>query len=281
MMRHQSPREEEPTLDGAWDCHFHVFDDPDAARARGVELNTTQRGTVQDVLDVFDSQGITRGLAVGAAPYETDNGVLVDSLAMSQGRLKGIAVVDPRLSEAEFAELIQAGVVGTRMNLMTWGMRQLTEPGVDRLFAMMREAGWFLDLHVARDNLLPAVDLLRAAGVRLLFDHFGRPDPQLGIDQPGFAAMLDFGRHTDAAVKLSGPYRCSQAAPQCIDVDPFVEAVIDAFGLERCVWGSDWPFTNAPSQVDYAVQLACLSRWLPDERDRHQVLNVNPSRLFL
>jgi predicted TIM-barrel fold metal-dependent hydrolase len=262
---------------GLWDCHFHVFDDPGRT---GVELNPTQRGTVAELLEVLDMHGIERGLVVGAAPYGTDNTVLLDALAASTGRLRGIGVIDPAISDRDFARLAEAGVIGTRMNLMTWGIRQLVEPGSDRLLGRLREAGWFLQLHVATDDLLPAMPILERSGVRLMFDHFGRPDPRRGVDQPGFAAMLELGRSTDAVVKLSGPYRCSHAGAPYDDVEPFVAEVLDAFTLDRCVWGSDWPFTNPPAPVEYAAQLAWIRRVLADPADRLRVLRLNPLRLF-
>ena len=267
-------------LAGLWDCHFHVFDDPAGAAQRGVELNPTQKGTVQELLDVLDSHGVERGLAVGAAPYGTDNTVLVEALAAAGGRLRGIAVVDPAISDRDFARLVEAGVVGTRMNLMTWGVGQLVEPGADRLLHRLREAGWFLQLHVAKDDLLPAIPILERSGVRLMFDHVGRPDPRRGPDQPGFAAMLELGRSTDAVLKLSGPYRWSHTGSPYDDVEPFVAAAIEAFTLDRCVWGSDWPFTNPPAPMEYEQQLSWIRRILPDPADQLRVLRQNPVRLF-
>jgi predicted TIM-barrel fold metal-dependent hydrolase len=35
------------------------------------------------------------------------------------------------------------------------------------------------------------------------------------------------------------------------DVDTFIAAAIDAFTLEHCVWGSDWPFVRVNERVDY------------------------------
>jgi predicted TIM-barrel fold metal-dependent hydrolase len=267
-------------MDPRWDCHFHVFDPPAADARRGIDRNPSQSGTAAELLTVLDSHGIARGLAVGAGPYGTDNTVLVSALAASAGRLRGIGVLDPAISDRDFARLADAGVIGTRMNVMTWGIRQLVEPGADRLLARLREAGWFLQLHVAADDVLPAVSILERSGVRLMFDHFGRPDPRRGLDQPGFAAMLEFGRSTDAVVKLSAPYRCSLAGAPYDDIGPFVAAAIEAFTLDRCVWGSDWPFTNPPGPVEYGEQLSWINRILPDSADRQRVLALNPAHLF-
>jgi len=120
----------------------------------------------------------------------------------------------------------------------------------------------------------------RLGRARIMVDHFGRPDLRRGLAQPGFATLLEFGRSGNAVVKLSGPFHCSSQGLPYFDVDPFIAAAIDAFTLENCVWGSDWPFVRVNERVDYGPGLACLTRWLPDRNDRHQILWENPARLF-
>jgi predicted TIM-barrel fold metal-dependent hydrolase len=122
--------------------------------------------------------------------------------------------------------------------------------------------------------------ILRQSGCRLIIDHFGEPDPSRPILQPGFQAILRLGRDTDAVVKLSAPFRTSAQPFPHVDVDPFVAAVVDVFGLDRCVWGSDWPFINTTQRVEYGNLLNCLQRWLPSPDDRDRVLRQNPARLF-
>jgi len=59
-----------------------------------------------------------------------------------------------------------------------------------------------------------------------------------------------------------------------------VEALIDAFTLDNCVWGSDWPFVRIPRRLDYGPALALLERWLPNQDDRRRVLWHTPARWF-
>ena len=266
----------------AADCHAHIFCgaaypfDPNAVYLP----EPSQRGTVQGFLAVLDAHGLTHGLVVCPQPYGRDNRCMLDAIAKANGRLKGIALVHPEISDRDLAALADAGVVGIRMNLSSYGIREFVEPGAERLLARIRELGWFLQIHCEKDELVQAAPLVRKAGVRVMVDHFGRPDPRRGIEQPGFAALLDFGRHDNAVVKLSGPFRSSLEGPPYRDVDRFVAAVIDAFTLDRCVWGSDWPFVRVDERVDYGPGYACLARWLPDDKDRRRVLWENPSRLF-
>ena len=58
------------------------------------------------------------------------------------------------------------------------------------------------------------------------------------------------------------------------------EHLLKAYGVNGCVWGSDWPFINVPRRPIYADLLPPLSRWLPNAGDRACVLAHNPRRLF-
>jgi len=265
----------------AVDSHAHVFGsaypyDP----ARLYEPAPTQAGTVAQFAAVLDAYGFSHGLLVQAQPFGRDNRCMLDAMAAGKGRFKGIVLLDPVVGERELARLADAGVIGVRMNLMTYGLRELLEPGAETMFARLRELGWFLQIHCEKDEIVEAAPLLRRSGLRIMIDHFGRPDILRGVDQPGFRTVLEFGRHDNAVIKLSGPFRSSLAGYPFKDVDPFIAAAIEAFTLDRCVWGSDWPYVHMDERVDYGPGLAGLGRWLPDENDRRKVLWETPSRLF-
>lgn len=265
----------------AADCHAHVFckEYPFSPDTHYMP-DPSQRGTAAKFLDVLDAHGFTHGLLVGAGPYGTDNRCMLDAIANSGGRFKGIALVKADVSDRELASLADRGVVGIRFNLMSYGMRQFTEPGADRLLARLKEMKWFLQIHCQKDELTEAAPILRKAGVRVMVDHFGRPDIARGVSQPGFRTLLEFGKSGDAVVKLSGPFRSSVEGYPYRDVDPFIAAAIGAFTLESCVWGSDWPFVRMDERMDYGPPATCLARWLPDPKDRQKVLWDTPARLF-
>jgi predicted TIM-barrel fold metal-dependent hydrolase len=61
---------------------------------------------------------------------------------------------------------------------------------------------------------------------------------------------------------------------------PYAKAVIGAFSVENCVWGSDWPFINMPGGFRYAAALQAVERWLENDADLERVLWQNPVRLF-
>jgi predicted TIM-barrel fold metal-dependent hydrolase len=125
--------------------------------------------------------------------------------------------------------------------------------------------------------MLPMLD---ASGARLLFDHCGRPDIDRGLEQPGFQALLELGRRGNACVKLSGYAKFSRQPFPHQDTWPYIHALAEAFTLDACVWGSDWPFLRAPERVDYGTLLKLVERLFPDADDRRKLLWDTPRALF-
>lgn len=266
----------------AADCHAHVFcgnkypHAPEALYAPDV----SQAGTANKFLDVLDAHGFTHGLLVGAGVYGDDNRCLVSACAASDGRFKGIALVRPQVSDKTLGEMDAEGVVGVRMNIMNHGLEPLIEPGAEALLARLREMNWFVQIQVTGDQLVEALPILEKSRVRILVDHIGRPDLKRGLTQPGFQKLLKLGKSGNAVVKLSGPFRSSVEGYPYRDVDPYVEAAIEAFTIDNCIWGSDWPFVRMDERMDYGLGLVPLARWFPDPEIRRRVLWKNPQRLF-
>ena len=264
------------------DCHAHVFcgERFPFAEKTLYRPHPSQAGNASDFLAVLDAHGFTHGLVVGANPYGTDNRCMLDAIAQSKGRLKGIALIDQDCSERHIADLSSRGVVGCRINLYNQGLQPLTDPRAPALLGRLREAGWWVQIQCEKDQLTEVAPLLTKARVRIIVDHFGRPDIGKGIRQAGFQTLLEFGRSGNAAIKLSGSFRSSMESYPHLDVDPFIEAAIEAFGLDNCVWGSDWPFVRMDARVDYGPTLNCLGRWLASDEERNKVLWQTPARLF-
>lgn len=265
----------------AADCHVHIYDDayPFVPNPRYIP-DPSLRGTDAQLARLLDAHGLTHALLVSAAPYGGNNGPVLDAIARRPDRFRGIALVpDPEISDRDLRALHEGGMVGVRVNLAL-GLSELGHAEALRFLERIDELGWFLDIHCERDDLVAARPILRQSKVRVLIDHCGRPDVSRGFDQKGFEWLLELGREGRGVVKLSGPFRFSRIGYPYDDVDRYIAAAIDAYGLDNCVWGSDWPFVNMGERVDYGPPMQCLSRWLPDAADRCKVLWDTPARLF-
>ncbi len=264
------------------DCHAHIIapalfpytDGP------GYKPRPDEVGDREAFARVLAAHGVSHALLVQPSCYGHDNAAMLDAMRASGGQIKGVAVIPPDLSDREMRRLRDQGVVGVRLNLMRTDPDALARPGSDAFLSRLKAFDWFVQVYATGDVWTGVEALLRQSGVRVLVDHFGDPDLARGLDQPGFQAVLRLGRDTDAVVKLSAPYRPSKRPFPHEDTEPFVAAAIQAYGVERCIWGSDWPFINTSQRVEYGSLLNLLGRWLPDPMDRQQVLWKTPVRLF-
>jgi predicted TIM-barrel fold metal-dependent hydrolase len=261
------------------DCHCHVLDParfpyaPDVAyRPAGQE-----QGGIDEYLQVMDAYGIRHALLVGPnSGYGTDNRCLLDALARAPGRLKGIAFVGLEASRDELQALQAQGVVGLALNATVLGVEHCLRAGP--LLDRARSLGLMLSLQVEHDQLAVLRPFVEDSGVRTLVDHGGRPDAARGVDQPGFQALRAMARNGRTAVKLSGYQKFSREASPWPDSRPFVDALIDAFTLDACLWASDWPFLRAPQRLDIGPLLRHAERLLPDAADRRKLFWETPCR---
>jgi predicted TIM-barrel fold metal-dependent hydrolase len=261
------------------DCHCHVLDParfpyaPDVAyRPAGQE-----QGGIDEYLQVMDAYGIRHALLVGPnSGYGTDNRCLLDALARAPGRLKGIAFVGLEASRDELQALQAQGVVGLALNATVLGVEHCLRAGP--LLDRARSLNLMLSLQVEHDQLAVLRPFVEDSGVRTLVDHGGRPDAARGVDQPGFQALRAMARNGRTAVKLSGYQKFSREASPWPDSRPFVDALIDAFTLDACLWASDWPFLRAPQRLDIGPLLRHAERLLPDAADRRKLFWETPCR---
>jgi predicted TIM-barrel fold metal-dependent hydrolase len=267
----------------AVDCHAHVFDTkrfpyPEHA---AYKPPPHEAGTWKDYAAVLDAQGISHALLVNpTSGYGTDHRAMMAAIRAGKGRFRGIAKLTPASEERSFVAMARQGVVGARIDLVGDGADIVNHPNLARRFALMRELGWFLQVQCEKDQMAEAAAALRATGLHMLVDHCGRPEPKAGLKQKGFQAVLELGRDGRATVKLSGAFRFAHRPYPYEDADPYVAALLGAFGTGGCIWGSDWPFLRPGQRVDYGPILALLKCWLPDARDRQAVLWRTPARLF-
>lgn len=261
------------------DTHCHVLDParfayaPDVAyRPAGQEI-----GPAAQYRQVMDAYGIRHALLVGPnSGYGLDNRCLLDAIEHGGGRFKGIAVVPLDIGDEALRELRTRGIVGVAFNaaLLGTGHYAGTGPLLKRLAAL----DLLLSLQVEGDQLVALRPIVEDSGVRVLIDHCGRPAADRGIGQPGFRTLLDMARSGRVAVKLSGQQKFSALPPTYEDTWPFVDALLEAFTPDACLWASDWPFLRAPQRLDVGPLLHQAERTLPDAAARRKVFWDTPRR---
>lgn len=268
---------EEPKID----CHNHVLDPRHFPYAPDVSYQPSGQeiGTLVQHRAVMDAYGVRHALLVGPnSGYGTDNRCLLNALTHSEGRYKGIAVVDNKVGRDELLRLKAGGVVGIAFNSTIYGTAHYA--GTEGLLRLLAELDLFIQVQVEGDQMAALAPMLLRSGARILIDHCGRPTPGLGLQQPGFQAVLSLAKSGRAIVKLSGYQKFSATPLPYQDARPFFNALIDAFTLDACLWASDWPYLKAPERLDYGPLLKLIDSWLPDAADRRKLLWDTPRRVL-
>jgi predicted TIM-barrel fold metal-dependent hydrolase len=259
----------------AIDCHAHVMR-RDWPLAPDRHSGPKRDVTADEYLAVLDAHGFSHGVLTAPSFYGADNRILLEALAAHPARLRGTAIVEPGIAPETLAAMDRGGVVGIRLN---WIRRDVlpdvTADAYRHLLANVRAQDWQVEIYLEGPKLARVLPQLRAAGVRVVVDHFGAPDPARGVQCAGFAEVLRGVRAGDTFVKLSAPYRQGG-----VPVQPYVDALLDAGGPAQLVWASDWPFVGHEDSVAYGPSVDQVARWLPDASVRHAVLVDTPARLF-
>lgn len=259
---------------GGVDCHAHVFTRT-LPRVPDARYAPTHDATVAEYLRLLDAHGLASGVLVQPSFLGTDNSYLLRGVATAPDRLRAIAVVAPDVAAKELDRLAAAGVVGIRLNLIGRADVSLDTIAPPALLREVAQRGWQVEVQADGPHWPGLLPQLIAAGARIVIDHFGRPARALGPACAGFQELLKRAREADIWVKLSAPYRFSaHHAGRCAAL------LAEAFGPDRLVWGSDWPWTQHPEIADYSATLAWLADWIPDAAMRRRILCDNPRALF-
>jgi len=263
------------------DCHIHALDPvrfpygPDTPyRPSGQEI-----ATAAQLIRLFDAFDVKHALVVATnTGYGSDSRILLDTLKQGGGRFRGVAVVENDVDIRELERLQAAGVIGVAFNVPFHGADYYrnTAPLLEKLTSL----GLFLQIQVEQDQLLDLLPLIDKSPVSLVFDHCGRPSVGQGVRGKAFQALLAIGRERDAHIKLSGSYKFSELPHPYEDTWPFIAALVEAFTLDRCVWGSDYPFLRAAERLDYGPLLAVLTSLFPDPGDQQRLLWRTPAKLL-
>ncbi len=227
--------------------------------------------------------GLERAVLVQPSVYARDNTVLVDALARSGGRFRGVAVVGPAVPDLELARLHARGVRGLRVNVVDVPGRlpgALPMADLRALAARIAPLGWHLELLLHVDEFPELDRALAGFPVDVVLGHLGYMKTARGLDDPGFRALARLLRGGRCWVKLTGPYRISAAPLPYADVVPFARALAEA-RADRLLWGSDWPHVMLKGAMPNDADLVdLLADWLPDEALRARVLVDNPAALY-
>jgi len=279
------PNPSKPTFvppPGAVDAHCHVFG-PGAVFPYAPQRKYTPCDASKEKLWALrDFLGFDCNVIVQATCHGADNRAVVDALQHSNGRARGVATVEPDITDAQLRELDEAGVRGVRFNfvkrLVDVTPRAVLRSIAERIYPL----GWHIVIYFEAADLPDLFDFFSSLPTTLVVDHMGRPDVTESVDGPGFELFLKLLRdRPNIWTKVSCPDRLSKSGPPSYaDVIPFARRVVETFP-DRVLWGTDWPHPNMKNHmpddgklVDFIPQIATTPVL------QRKLLVNNPLRLY-
>ena len=265
---------------GAVDAHCHVFG-PMAQFPFSAKAKYLPEDAGPDMLFALrDHLGFSKNVIVQASCHGSDNSATLDAIAKSNGKARGVAVVDPAISEDQLAALHEGGMRGIRFNFLK---RLVDNAPKDKFLEVSRRlpAGWHVVIYFEADILDELRPFLDAIPVPLVIDHMGRPDVTRGPDGPdmkAFRALLD--SRADIHFKPTCPDRLDPAGDPWNAFAEAVRPLVEDYA-DRCIWGTDWPHPN-PQDVlpDDGHLVDMIPRNAPTAELQRKLLVSNPERLY-
>ena len=230
------------------DAHFHSWQ---IARGDYGWLTPAMGGIYRDVA-VADwqaeagAQGIAGGVLVQAAPTEAETRYLLALAEANPCVLGVVGWVD--LLAPDAPQRIRALASHPRLKGLRPMLQDIADPdwilqaAVQNSLAVMAELGLVFDALVKPVHLTRLLTLVqRHPDLQVVIDHGAKPAIARGDWQPWADHMAALAQLPQVACKLSGLLTEAGSQPRPDAVRPWAAHLLEAFGPDRVIWGSDWP----------------------------------------
>lgn len=215
------------------------------------------------------SQDLSGVVLVQSQPSVRDTAWLLALAATSSLALGVVGWADLAARDApnQIAELAKDPLLkGLRPMLQDLANDWILDPALEPALAAMTHADLSFDALV-KPGHLPAVRELarRWPNLRIVIDHGAKPQIAAGHLDPWREHMSALAALPGVHCKLSGLLTEAGRTPTAAAIAPYAAHLIEVFGPDRLMWGSDWPVLNLVS--DYEAWRAMSSAWIaPDDQ---------------
>jgi L-fuconolactonase len=259
------------------DGHLHVFLRRSEQYPRDVhELYPPERqAPIEWLLAVMEAAGVDKAVLVPLSPHDH---YLGECLRRFPGRFAGIGVHDPAALDPAsdlHRRVEQTGIQGLRVHHL--GDPNAASPEALETFpllAALADAGLKLWFYAPAEQLELLAGVLEALpNLQVVLNHLGfcprgyqvdqhgRPRIPSELPPPTLPTVVGLARFPNVYVMLSGQYAFSREPYPYRDLEPVVSAVYRAYGADRLLWASDFPWIV--KEPGYAEQLALVDQFLP------------------
>jgi predicted TIM-barrel fold metal-dependent hydrolase len=242
-----------PTID----AQVHAYEKNHPGRPWAAVLPGPAEVTGDDMVKAMDAVGVDGALLVSPfTMYRYDASYAVQVGARHPGRFGLIKPVDP--SDPRVAETVAdwkgtPGTVGIRIMMTRDVSEDPADPGINRVLAAGARHG--LPVNVLCWGRLEQARALamRNPDTAMVIDHLGLQQP-FSPPPPAepfgdLPSVLKLAECPNVAIKITGACTLSHEAFPYRDIWAPLGRMFDAFGIGRCMWGTDW--TRAVALLTY------------------------------
>lgn len=254
------------------DAQVHAYEANTPKRPWHTVPNWPDHVSGDEMVAAMDKVGVDGAILVSAfSLYQYDASYAIEVRNAHPGRfgiIKPLDTDNPAIGDVITEWKSTPGTVGVRIMMTKESGRKPGDPGIDR---MMREAAKhdFPVNLLCWDNLDDGIALVdRHPDTRFVIDHMGLLQPRTPPvqDKPwvDLPKVLDLAKRENAVIKVSGACTLSKGPFPFADIwDPLAK-IFDAWGFERCLWGTDWTRAFAVVNFEQAVEPFRLTDRLSD-----------------
>ena len=269
------------------DCQVHAYDRNRPGRPWLAALQGPAQVTGDDMVAAMDAVGVDGALLVSPfTMYGYDASYALEVHAAHPGRFALIKPVDP--TDAKVGDTIAdwkatKGTVAIRIMMTGDVSTDAADPGLNRVLAAAARHALPVNL-MCWGRLEQAGQLAaRNPNTKLVIDHLGLQQPfqppapaQPWADLP---KLLRLAAHANVTVKISGACTLSHEAYPYKDLWDPLGRIFDAFGFDRCMWGTDWTRAVALLTYEQGVKSFRITDRLSDG-DRAALMGETLQRVY-
>jgi predicted TIM-barrel fold metal-dependent hydrolase len=253
------------------DCHAHVWG-PNMPIISTAWKRPDYAYTTDNFLANLDQHGIQYGVIAAASLFGTYNDYSIRAVRQHK-RLRATVIVDPSIDLYTLEAMQADGIVGVRLQ---WFLKNpLPDLGGDefqRFCYRLRDLGMHIHLNIDGERLVEVGKQLMDTGVKFVIDHFGWHDPEPGLAAESYQGMLRLLERGNAWVKISSAYRHpDDHHPDWKLPTAYAQDLLQRFGPEKLLWGSDAPFVGHEHVASYAMAIERFHKCVPDAATRRAI----------
>jgi L-fuconolactonase len=244
------------------DSQVHAYEANTPKRPWASVPNWPPHVTGDEMVAAMDKVGVDGAIFISAfSMYRYDANYAVEVQRAHPGRMAIVKPVDPDNPAVDdvVAEWKKTpGTVGVRIMLTKENKRDPKDPGLDRIARSALRHDFPVNL-LCWDNLEAGAALIdRHPDTRFIIDHLGILQPRVppAPAEPSWAKpwadlpkVLELAKRRNVVIKVSGACTLSKQPYPFDDIWDPLARIFDAWGFERCLWGTDW--TRAFAVVNY------------------------------